>query len=369
MRFRAVLIGALASLLLCGQAFAQVQIGPPWPQTLQPNTVVGNLSPVARPAAGIPIAVLKAQFFAGLTGVNDVAYALVASDVSIAYTAISAARIVTLLPAANFNPGYKLTIFDSSGNATASHTITVAPTGADLINGANASLLAISSAYSGVTLESDGISKWTLITTGFAGLPAIAADSVLGNPTGSSAAPAAMAVANCSFIGYSTSTHAWTCLSVAANTYIGNATSGSAAAAAVAWTSCTGNNSAVQYTNGTGPGCGTHFANLTTADQTVSGGANVTAASLATGNITIDCGTAPLQFVTNGGAFNFTAPANDGSCIVLITNNGSAGAVSFLSFSEGSNTGDGLDTTNGHKFSVSVWRINGTSGYRIAAHQ
>lgn len=104
-------------------------------------------------------------------------------------------------------------------------------------------------------------------------------------------------------------------------------------------------------------------------DQTISGGANVTSATLTTGNITVDCGKCPLQYITNGGAFTITAPTSDGSCMLLVTNNGTAGAITFSGFSVGSNTGDALTTTNTSKFTISIWRINGTSGYRIAAHQ
>lgn len=107
----------------------------------------------------------------------------------------------------------------------------------------------------------------------------------------------------------------------------------------------------------------------TATDQTISGGANVTPTSLTTGSITVDCGKCPLQFITNGGAFTITAPTNDGSCLLLVTNNGSAGAITFSGFSVGSSTGDALDTTNAHKFTVSIWRINSVSGYRVAAHQ
>jgi len=104
-------------------------------------------------------------------------------------------------------------------------------------------------------------------------------------------------------------------------------------------------------------------------DQVLAGGASVTAKSLSTGNITIDPGARPLQYITNGGAFTITAPAADGSCMLLITNNASAGAVTFSGFTVGSSTGDSLTTTNTNKFTVSIWRINGTSGYRIVAHQ
>jgi hypothetical protein len=117
------------------------------------------------------------------------------------------------------------------------------------------------------------------------------------------------------------------------------------------------------------PSSNANVAALNIQDQTVSGGANVTSLSLSTGNVTIDCGSRPLQFITNGGAFTITAPANDGSCLLLSTNNASAGAITFSGFSVGSNTGDALDTTNGHKFTINIWRINGTSGYRVAAHQ
>ena len=110
-------------------------------------------------------------------------------------------------------------------------------------------------------------------------------------------------------------------------------------------------------------------AQLGLSDQIVSGGANVISATLATGNVTIDCGKCPLQFITNGGAFTITAPSSDGTCMLLITNNASAGAVTFSGFSVGSSTGDSLTTTNTSKFTISIWRINGTSGYRIAAHQ
>lgn len=104
-------------------------------------------------------------------------------------------------------------------------------------------------------------------------------------------------------------------------------------------------------------------------DQSFTGGVRTPSQSLSTGNVTIDPGDGPLQHITNGGAFTLTAPANDGSCIVLVTNNGSAGAITFSGFTVGSSVGDALTTTNTHKFSISIWRINSVSGYRVAAHQ
>lgn len=122
-------------------------------------------------------------------------------------------------------------------------------------------------------------------------------------------------------------------------------------------------------TTWTGPSSNATLAALNIASQTVTGGANVTSQSISTGSYTVDCGTRPLQYITNGGAFTLTAPANDGNCILLVTNNGSAGAITFSGFSVGSSTGDALTTTNTSKFSIMIWRVNGTSGYRVAAHQ
>ena len=104
-------------------------------------------------------------------------------------------------------------------------------------------------------------------------------------------------------------------------------------------------------------------------DQVLTGGANVTTLALTTGNVTIDCGLRPIQSITDGGVFTITAPVNDGSCLLLVTNNASAGAVSFSGFSVGANTGDLLDTINGHKFTLFIWRAAGVAAYRAAAHQ
>lgn len=122
-------------------------------------------------------------------------------------------------------------------------------------------------------------------------------------------------------------------------------------------------------TTWTGPATNMTVAALNIADQTITGGANVTSLSQSTGNITIDCGARPTQFITNNGAWTITAPATDGSCLLLITNGASAQTPGFTGFTVGSNTGDALSNTIGSKFTLSIWRINGTSGYRVAAHQ
>jgi hypothetical protein len=111
------------------------------------------------------------------------------------------------------------------------------------------------------------------------------------------------------------------------------------------------------------------FALLNTPDQILAGGANVVSQGLPAGSVTIDCGLCPLQFIANNGAFTIAAPTHDGTCMVMVTNGASAGAVSFTGFTVGAFVGEALDTTNGHIFTLSIWRINGVSGYRVAAHQ
>ena len=110
-------------------------------------------------------------------------------------------------------------------------------------------------------------------------------------------------------------------------------------------------------------------ASLNIEAQVLAGGATVTAKSKTAGNLTVNCGERPLQYQTNSGAFTLTAPAADGSCMLLSTNDGSAGNITFSGFTVGSSTGDALTTTNGHKFTLSIWRVNGVAGYRVAAHQ
>jgi hypothetical protein len=113
-------------------------------------------------------------------------------------------------------------------------------------------------------------------------------------------------------------------------------------------------------------------ASLSRADQVLQGGANVISyaiGTVSTGTYTVDCGLNPLQYYTNGGAHTLAAPAQDGSCIVLTTNNASAGTITFSGFTEGTNKGDTLDTTNAHVFAINIFTINGKSHYLVSAYQ
>lgn len=110
---------------------------------------------------------------------------------------------------------------------------------------------------------------------------------------------------------------------------------------------------------------------LLAGNQTITGGYKVTPFNL--GNITsftINPVSGNYQYGTNHGAATWTAPANDCAVDILVTNDASAGAITFSGFTVASgNTGDALTTTNGHKFIISIRRINGVSTYLIKALQ
>jgi hypothetical protein len=73
--------------------------------------------------------------------------------------------------------------------------------------------------------------------------------------------------------------------------------------------------------------------------------------------------------MTKNGAFTLAAPANDGSCVVNVTNGASAGTITFSGWTVGSNTGDTYATTNTNVYSLFVRRINGKASYQWSALQ
>jgi hypothetical protein len=109
------------------------------------------------------------------------------------------------------------------------------------------------------------------------------------------------------------------------------------------------------------------FSNTT--NQTITGGATVNSSPLSIGNFTANPGLSPLQYITNNGAFTITAPSNDGTMLVLITNGSAANTITFSGFTTGSSTGDTIDYTNGHMFILSIMRIHNYSTYIIKSLQ
>lgn len=108
---------------------------------------------------------------------------------------------------------------------------------------------------------------------------------------------------------------------------------------------------------------------LGTADQLISGGANVTSLSQTTGSITMDCGSRPAQYIANTAAFTITAPSNDGYCYLDVENGAGAGAITLSGFSPNTMGGATLDTTSGHNFRLSISRVHGHSNIAATALQ
>lgn len=99
---------------------------------------------------------------------------------------------------------------------------------------------------------------------------------------------------------------------------------------------------------------GADIAQLTEADQVITGGARVTSLSLGTittGTVTPDPGDRPLQHYTNNGAHTLAPGSNTGSYLLDITNAASAGAITTSGWTK--KVGDAFTTTNGHKFRCS----------------
>jgi hypothetical protein len=107
--------------------------------------------------------------------------------------------------------------------------------------------------------------------------------------------------------------------------------------------------------------------------QVVTGGFRFSpynAGALALGQVfTPDAYNSNYQFYSNGGAHTVAAPANDCALDLLVTNTVGAGAITFSGYVVGPLPGDALTLVNGHRFIISIRRINGVSTYAIKALQ
>lgn len=136
------------------------------------------------------------------------------------------------------------------------------------------------------------------------------------------------------------------------------------AAGTAAARTITGTTGKITVTNGDGVAgdptitVGAHIAQLTEADQVITGGARVTSLALGTagvvdtGTLTLDPGDRPLQHYTNNGAHTLAPGSNAGTIVLDITNGSSAGAITTSGFTKVD--GDSFTTTNTHKFRCSV---------------
>jgi Major tropism determinant N-terminal domain len=119
---------------------------------------------------GAPAAKLSEVITNSRTAVSDAAYTALATDRMLAYTALTAARVVTLPASSAYPTGTRLTVIDETGNCSVTKTLTVNAAGSDTIDGA--ALAVVNQAYGFVGLESNGAGHWTIIDQGF--MPALA---------------------------------------------------------------------------------------------------------------------------------------------------------------------------------------------------
>ena len=97
--------------------------------------------------------------------VADANYSALATDRTVAFTSLTASRVVTLPAASAYPTGTQLLFVDETGACSPFVTITVARAGTDTINGATSAQIA--SAYGFLALTSNGKGAWT--TVDFAG--------------------------------------------------------------------------------------------------------------------------------------------------------------------------------------------------------
>jgi len=95
------------------------------------------------------------------TTVNNTAYQILATDVLVVMTAISAARILTLPAASSYPIGQFLTILDESGSSSSTNTISIAPTSTNKIDNSNTTQVCINVPRGCCTLYTNG-TDWFL---------------------------------------------------------------------------------------------------------------------------------------------------------------------------------------------------------------
>ena len=127
---------------------------------------------------GNPAAKLAEVITNTRTAVSDAAYTALVTDRLIAYTALTAARVVTLPASSAYPTGTRLLIVDETGNCSVTKTLTITSNGTDAIDGA--ALAVVNEAFGFIGIESNGAGAWTVIDQGF--MPAL--ESIAAAPHG-----------------------------------------------------------------------------------------------------------------------------------------------------------------------------------------
>jgi hypothetical protein len=114
---------------------------------------------------GNPAAKLAEVITNTRTAVSDTSYTVLATDRTVAYTALTAARAVALPASSAYPTGTRLLIVDETGNCSVTNTITVNAAGMDTIDGAASAV--VNQAFGFIGLDSSGAGHWTIIDQGF----------------------------------------------------------------------------------------------------------------------------------------------------------------------------------------------------------
>lgn len=108
----------------------------------------------------------------------------------------------------------------------------------------------------------------------------------------------------------------------------------------------------------------------TAGDETLTGGFAATSiddGTKSSGTFTPTFLGGNIRRYVNGGAHTLAPPTGEGSMVIQVTNNGSAGAVTTSGFTKV--TGDTITTTNGHDFFFDIRVVNGFSQLHVTALQ
>ena len=116
-------------------------------------------------AGGWPAAKLAEVLTNGRTKISDVAYTALVTDRTVAYTTLTAARVVTLPSASTYPTGTRLLFVDETGNCSTTKTLTITPSGTDTINGAASAV--VNEPYGFIGVENNGVGAWTVVDQGF----------------------------------------------------------------------------------------------------------------------------------------------------------------------------------------------------------
>jgi hypothetical protein len=116
-------------------------------------------------AGGYPVAKLSEAITNTRAAVSDAAYTVLGTDRLVAYTALTAARVITLPASSNYPTGTRLLIVDETGNCSVTKAITLNAAGTDTIDGATSAV--VNQAYGFIGIESSGAGAWTIVDIGF----------------------------------------------------------------------------------------------------------------------------------------------------------------------------------------------------------